>query len=99
MDEHLEVLKIVHLVCHDKQAMFERLRRRALKANRHDDADEQVIRKRWKVYEDETHPVLGHYAAQRVSEVDCIGSLGRILHDILGHVVPVHDAHLAPFEG
>ena len=97
MDDHIEVLQIIHLICHDENAMIERLRRRALEANRHDDADEDVIRKRWRVYEAQTYPVLDHYPKNLVSEVDSIGSLGRILHDILEHVVPVHDKHFPAF--
>ncbi|MEM6458895.1 MAG: nucleoside monophosphate kinase [Planctomycetota bacterium] len=99
IDDHIEVLKVVHLCCRDETAMFERLRRRALKANRHDDADEKVIRKRWEVYERETAPVLGHYPAETIVEIDSIGSPAGILHDILDHAVPQQDAHFQQFEG
>ena len=54
MHEHIDVLKVIHLVCSDQEQMFERLRRRALKENRFDDADEKVILRRWAVYETET---------------------------------------------
>ena len=37
LDDHIDVLKIIHLVCSDEEAMIERLRRRALKENRLDD--------------------------------------------------------------
>lgn len=93
MDEHIDVLRVIHLVCPDQNAMFERLRRRALKENRFDDADEKVIRKRWKVYEDETHPVLGHYPPDKVVEVNSMGSPARVLHDILRELVPIQDRH------
>jgi adenylate kinase len=99
MDSHIEVLKIIHLTCRDETAMFERLRRRALKSNRHDDADEKVIRHRWQVYARETAPVLGHYPAERIVEIDSIGSPGQILHDILDHTVPIQDRHFKKFDG
>ena len=99
MDEHISVLKIIHLTCHDEEEMFERLRKRALKSNRHDDADERVIRHRWEVYSRETAPVLKHYPADRVVDINSIGSPGQILHDILDHVVPVQDQHFRLFEG
>lgn len=92
MEQHIEVLKLVHLVCHDEKAMFERLRRRALKENRFDDADEKVIRRRWQVYEKETRPVVDYYSTDLVVEVDSIGSPGRIARDILEVVVPIQDA-------
>ncbi|MEM8737897.1 MAG: nucleoside monophosphate kinase [Planctomycetota bacterium] len=98
MDEHIEVLQVIHLTCGDEQAMFERLRRRAIKSNRHDDADEKVIRHRWEVYERETAPVLDHYAAEKIVKVDSIGSPGRILHDILDTAVPQQDEHFRRFE-
>jgi adenylate kinase len=99
MDHHIEVLKVVHLSCSDENAMFERLRRRALKENRYDDADEKVIRKRWEVYEQETRPVLSYYPPEAIVEVDSLGSPARVLRDILDVVVPIQDALFATFEG
>lgn len=95
MDQLIDVLQVVHLHCDDEKAMFERLRRRALKENRYDDADEKVIRKRWNVYEQETQPVLEHYTQDMVVKVDSLGSPARVLHDILDVVVPIQDAHFS----
>jgi len=92
MDDYIEVFQVIHLVCKDQDAMFERLRRRALKENRFDDADEKVIRQRWSVYEKETAPVLDYYPQDLVVNVDSIGSPGRVLRDILDFVVPIQDA-------
>ncbi len=97
MDQHIEVHKIIHLVCTDEEAMFARLRRRALKENRHDDADEKVIRRRWGVYHDETRPVLDHYPSDLIAEIDSIGSPGQILHDILDFAIPIQDNHFTNF--
>jgi adenylate kinase len=99
MDQHIQVLKVIHLSCDNEEEMFERLRKRALKSNRHDDADERVIRRRWEVYSRETAPVLRHYPADRIVEIDSIGSPGRVLHDILDHVVPQQDRHFQHFDG
>lgn len=99
IDQYVDVLKVVHLVCHDEEAMFERLRRRALKENRHDDADEKVIRRRWKVYEGETLPVLQHYPPDKVVRVESMEAPGQVLHDILDYVVPIQNAHFAAFDG
>lgn len=95
MEQHCEVLQVIHLVCEDEKAMFKRLRKRAIRENRHDDADEKVIRKRWEVYERETAPVLRHYPPELICEVNSIGSPARVLHDILDMVVPIQDAHFA----
>jgi adenylate kinase len=98
VEQYIEVLRIIYLVCPDEEAMFERLRRRALKANRHDDADEKVIRRRWRVYEEETLPVLNYYPPDRVVQVNSIGSPAQVLHDILDHVVPIQNSHFATFD-
>ncbi|MDX2148298.1 MAG: nucleoside monophosphate kinase [Planctomycetota bacterium] len=93
LEKHLNVLQIIHLICRDKEAMIKRLRRRALKENRIDDAKEDVIRRRWEVYESETFPVLNHYPSSIVREVDATGSPARILEHILENVVPVQESH------
>jgi adenylate kinase len=93
LDKHLNVLSVIHLVCPDKEEMIKRLRRRALKENRVDDAKEDVIRKRWEVYEEETFPVLGFYAKKVVCTVNAVGSPARVLQHILEAVVPVQETH------
>ncbi len=93
MKKHINVLLIVHLVCPDKEEMIKRLRRRALKENRVDDAKEEVIRRRWEVYERETFPVLQYYPSNVVREVSAVGSPAQVLQHLLEHVVPVQSSH------
>ncbi len=95
MSQYIDVLAVVHLVCHDMDAMIKRLRRRALKQNRADDAREDVIRNRFQVYLDETRPVLECYPPEIVHEVDAVGSPGAVLQHILEVVVPVQEEHFA----
>ena len=95
LEKHLNVLAIIHLMCPDKEEMIKRLRRRALKENRVDDAKEDVIRKRWEVYEKETYPVLNHYNPAIVHEVNATGSPARVLEHILEEVVPIQEAHFS----
>ena len=85
--EHIEVLKIVHLVCRDQDAMVHRIRRRAIRENRADDASEDVIRNRFQVYEDQTKPVLECYPKELISEIDAVGSPAAVLREaaIRGH--------------
>lgn len=93
LEQHLNVLQVIHLVCPDKEEMIKRLRRRALKENRVDDAKEDVIRKRWDVYEKETHPVLAYYPKKIIAEVDATGSPARVLQHILEKLVPIQESH------
>ena len=93
MKKHIKVLKIIHLVCGDKEKMIERLQRRALKENRADDAKIETIRRRWEVYERETFPVLEVYSKDIIAEVDAMGSPASVLQKILTHIVPVQEQH------
>jgi len=93
MEEHIEVLRVIHLVCPDLDKMVERMKRRAIKENRLDDAEESVIRRRFEVYDRETRPVLSHYPASVISEVNAMGSPAEVLQHILETVVPVQNTH------
>jgi len=93
MDKHIEVLQVIHLVCQNEEDMIQRLRRRALKENRADDAREEVIRRRWQVYKSETKPVLDHYPSSIVRTVNAVGSPAEVLQHILEIVVPIQNAH------
>jgi adenylate kinase len=93
MKKHIKVLKIIHLVCPDKTKMIERLQRRAIKENRADDAQIEVIQRRWQVYEKETFPVLECYDRKIIAEVDAMRSPSAVLQQILTQVVPVQEEH------
>ena len=72
LDEYIEVVKIIYLQCADLSKMVERLRRRALRENRFDDANDAVIRRRLEIYERDTRPVLEYYPADKVVQVDAM---------------------------
>ncbi len=93
MKKHIKVLKVIHLVCPDKDKMIERLQRRAIKENRADDAKIEVIRRRWEVYERETFPVLECYDKKIIADVDAMGSPAGVLQQILTHIVPPQEEH------
>jgi adenylate kinase len=91
--DKIDVLHVVHLVCSDEQKMIDRLRRRAIKDNRVDDAKESVIRHRWDVYREETAPVLDSYPKGIISPVDAEGSPAEVLRRTLDILIPVQIAH------
>lgn len=88
---HVNVLRIIHLACPKIDDMVNRMKRRALKENRPDDADEAVIRRRFDVYAAETRPVLAYYGADVISEVNAIGSPAEVLLNVLQTVVPIYN--------
>ena len=87
MEEHIEVLQVFHLSCPDRTELTRRLRKRALKDNRFDDANEAVIQRRFVTYEEETKPILDYYGPERVTDIDASDSPARVLHHILGKIM------------
>ncbi len=86
MDNLIEVQKVFHLTCPNRETLFSRLKKRALKDNRLDDANEQVIHRRLAIYENESKPVLSHYAKDRVCVIDATQPPAKVLFDILASV-------------
>jgi adenylate kinase len=82
MDQLIDVKKVFHLSCRNREALFTRLKKRALKDNRLDDANEEVIKRRLATYESESMPVLEYYK-DRVQVVDAMASPAKVLFHIL----------------
>ena len=91
LTETIEVVRIIHLRA-DEEKLVERLRRRALKENRVDDAKDDVIRRRMQVYEGQTRPLLDHYDDGLVVEIDAMMSQIRVLRSIIDELVPLKEA-------
>ena len=87
LDDYIHVERVFHLECSDERMMFDRLRRRALKENRLDDASDEVIRRRWGVYEAESRPVLAHYPDPLIERIDALGSPVQVLYEVLGRLM------------
>ena len=83
LKDTLDVRAIFYLTCPDMNKLVERLQRRALRENRLDDANLDVIRQRLETYERETKPVLEYYGPQLVHTIDSTQSPINVLRDIL----------------
>src|SRR5712691_6905420 len=70
MEEMIEVKKLFHLSCPGRETLYTRLKKRALKDNRLDDANEEVIKRRLETYEKESKPVLDYYPKEIIKVVD-----------------------------
>lgn len=84
-------LAIIHFTVGDIDEMVKRMKLRAEKEGRHDDADETVVRNRFDVYRNETAPVLGHFDAKLVIEVDAIGTIEEVHERVKAAVMPVYE--------
>lgn len=91
LDDTIDVVAIIYLRA-EKAKMTERLRRRALKENRIDDASDAVIDKRMDVFEKVTRPVLDQYPSQLIHRVDATMSQIRVLSEVVKILVPLKEA-------
>ena len=94
MEKLIDVKQVFHLSCTKREELIRRLRKRAIKDNRLDDANEDVIRKRLATYEEETMPVLDFYSGV-VTEIDALQPPVKVLQDVLGVSWSTHDAVMA----
>lgn len=83
LDCTVDVRCVIYLSCPDMSKLVARLQRRALRENRLDDANIEVIRQRLETYERETRPVLDFYGADRVRTIDSTQSPINVLRNIL----------------
>ena len=87
LKEDLDVVKMFYLRCSNEDELTERLQKRALKENRLDDANIEVIRERLKVYDRESRPVLEFYGKKLLRRIDASQPPVKVLFDILSHLV------------
>ena len=85
MGEMIDVRQVFHLSCPNRDELVRRLRKRALKDNRLDDANEIVIRQRLETYDRETKPVLDYYQSI-VTRIDALQPPIKVLHDIIASI-------------
>src|SRR5436190_8169903 len=92
LDDTIDVVKVIYLVCADMKKMIERLRRRALKENRFDDANDAVIQHRLEVYERDTRPVLEHYPTDKIVRIDGTMNQIHVLSETIKTLAPIKSA-------
>lgn len=77
---------VIHLTCPDREELSRRMRKRALKENRFDDASDEVISHRIETYVEETRPLVEYYA-DKVVDIDATRQPVEVLGDIIGELV------------
>ncbi len=87
LKDTLDVTAVFLLKSMDEDKLVQRIQRRAIKENRLDDANLEVIRQRLRVYEQETLPVLSFYGSQLLHHINADQSPGKVLADILHYAV------------
>jgi adenylate kinase len=87
MTDMIDVKRVFYLSCPDNSALVTRLKKRALKENRFDDANEEVIRRRLATYEAESKPVIEYYGPELTRVIDATQPPVRVAHDILSAII------------
>ncbi len=82
----LDVAAVFYMKSSDEEKLIARIQRRAVKENRLDDANLNVIRDRLHVYENETKPVLKFYGRHLVHRINADQTPAKVLTDILRRV-------------
>lgn len=86
IENHLEVYTVIHLTCPDREELSRRMRKRALKENRFDDASDEVISNRIETYVEETRPLIEYYK-DKVVDIDATRQPVEVLGKIIGEIV------------
>jgi adenylate kinase len=87
LDDSVEVHQVFHLSCPDRTELARRMRKRALKENRIDDASDAVITRRIATYEEETKPILEYYPESIVYEIDATSNPLKVSSLILQRIM------------
>jgi adenylate kinase len=93
LNEFIEVHHVFHLSCPNRAELARRMRKRALKDNRIDDANETVINRRIATYEEETKPILEFYPSEIVHNIDATRPPVEVMSEILQRIIslPIYE--------
>jgi adenylate kinase len=89
LDHVIEVVQIFHLKIEDIRLAMERLKTRALRENRLDDMNEEVIRRRLNTYYDDTYKTLSFYPPEIIVDIDAGQCMIDVLRDIVNRLSEV----------
>lgn len=92
LDHHIEVHQVFHLSCPNRDELARRMRKRALKDNRIDDASDKVIDQRIATYEAETKPILAFYPPEKITVIDATQPPVKVLSEMIQRItsLPVY---------
>jgi adenylate kinase len=93
LSDYIEVHQVFHLSCPDRTELARRMRKRALRSNRIDDANEEVIQDRIKTYEAETKPIIEFYDDSIITNIDAAQEPVKVLYDIVSKIIslPIYE--------
>jgi adenylate kinase len=96
LDYLLGVIQIFHLKIDDTVKASERLKARALRENRLDDINEEVIRRRLQTYYDETFETLSFYDPALIYDIDATQAPLNVCRDIIARLSEISRTRTTP---
>ena len=88
LDPYLDVAGLIVLSCErDQESIVQRMKLRAQKEGRQDDANEATIRRRFEVYDKESRPAIDHYPARVRVVVDALQAPLAVARDVINAVL------------
>ena len=95
LENDIDVIRLIVLRSdRNREEVVRRLKSRALRDNRLDDANEETIRYRLQVYDNESKPVIEYYPASVRVSVDALQAPIEVSHDILSAILGrTHELH------
>lgn len=93
LERYLDVHQVFHLSCPNRDELARRMRKRALKDNRIDDASDRVIDQRIATYEAETKPILEFYSDEKITTIDATQPPVKVLAEMIQRItsLPVYE--------
>lgn len=93
LNDYIEVHQVFHLSCPDRDELERRMRKRALRSNRIDDANEDVIQERIQTYEAETKPIIEYYDDSIITDIDAAQEPIKVLSDMINKIIslPIYE--------
>lgn len=79
----VDVKAVLNLHCSTYEDLVQRMKKRAIKEGRKDDADENIIRSRFATYDKQTIPLLEYYGPSLVKTVNALQSPIAVLKEVL----------------
>jgi adenylate kinase len=89
LDQSLDVIQIFHLNITDTADAMDRLKARALRENRLDDINEEVIKRRLALYYEETFQTLSFYDPSIIYEIDASQTPLEVLGQIVNRLIEI----------
>jgi adenylate kinase len=97
MDEFIEVELVLHLSGVPRDQIALRLKRRAVKDNRLDDASDEVVQRRFDLYQNESAALLSHYPERLLCPINAALPAQLVLQSILTAVNATHPEAASSF--